>query len=153
MRNLDMGLEEKIMTDIKAAMKAKDKAALRGLRAIKQAFLLAKTDGSGNELTEADEVKMLQKLVKQRNESIKIFKEQSRTDLAASEQEEVDVIMKYLPKQMDEEELRSFVAAKIEALGASSMKDMGKVMGASSKELAGKADGAVLSKIVKELLS
>ena len=96
---------------------------------------------------------MLQKLVKQRNESIKIFTEQSRTDLAAAEQEEVDVIMNYLPKQMSEDELRSFVQAKIESLGASSMKDMGKVMGASSKELAGKADGAVLSKIVKELLS
>ena len=148
-----MGLEEKIMTDLKAAMKAKDKAALRGLRAIKQAFLLAKTDGSGNDLTPADEIKMLQKLVKQRNESIKIYKEQSRDDLAEPEQEEIDIIMKYLPKQMSEDELKDFVKAKIEALGATSMKDMGKVMGASSKELAGKADGAVLSKIVKELLA
>lgn len=148
-----MGLEEKIMTDLKAAMKAKDKAALRGLRAVKQAILLSKTDGSGTDLTEADEVKMLQKLVKQRNESIKIYKEQSRDDLAVSEQEEIDVIMKYLPKQMDEAELRAFVEAKVAALGASGMKDMGKVMGASSKELAGKADGAVLSKIVKEILS
>lgn len=148
-----MGLEEKIMTDLKAAMKAKDKAALRGLRAVKQAILLSKTDGSGTELTEADEVKMLQKLVKQRNESIKIYKEQSRDDLAGSEQEEIDVIMKYLPKQMDEAELRAFVETKVAALGASGMKDMGKVMGASSKELAGKADGAVLSKIVKEILS
>ena len=148
-----MGLEEKIMTDLKAAMKAKDKAALRGLRAVKQAILLSKTDGSGTELTEADEVKMLQKLVKQRNESIKIYKEQSRDDLAEPEQEEIDVIMKYLPKQMDEAELRAFVEAKVAALGASGMKDMGKVMGASSKELAGKADGAVLSAIVKEILS
>ena len=107
-----MGLEEKIMTDLKAAMKAKDKAALRGLRAIKQAFLLAKTDGSGNDLTPADEIKMLQKLVKQRNESIKIYKEQSRDDLAEPEQEEIDIIMKYLPKQMSEDELKDFVKAK-----------------------------------------
>ena len=148
-----MGLEEKIMTDLKAAMKAKDKAALRGLRAIKQAFLLAKTDGSGSEITATDEIKMMQKLVKQRNESIKIFREQSRDDLADAEQEEVDVIMNYLPKQMTEDDLRAFVKAKIEALGASSMRDMGKVMGASSKELAGQADGAVLSRIVKELLA
>jgi len=148
-----MGLEEKIMTDLKAAMKAKDKAALRGLRAIKQAFLLAKTDGSGSEITATDEIKMMQKLVKQRNESIKIFREQSRDDLADAEQEEVDVIMNYLPKQMTEDDLRAFVRAKIEALGASSMRDMGKVMGASSKELAGQADGAVLSRIVKELLA
>jgi uncharacterized protein YqeY len=148
-----MGLEEKIMTDLKAAMKAKDKAALRGLRAIKQAFLLAKTDGSGSEITATDEIKMMQKLVKQRNESIKIFREQSRDDLADAEQEEVDVIMNYLPKQMTEDDLRAFVKAKIEALGASSMRDMGKVMGASSKELAGQADGAVLSRIVKELLT
>jgi uncharacterized protein YqeY len=148
-----MGLEEKIMTDLKAAMKAKDKAALRGLRAIKQAFLLAKTDGSGSEITATDEIKMMQKLVKQRNESIKIFREQSRDDLADAEQEEVDVIMNYLPKQMTEDDLRAFVKAKIEALGASSMRDMGKVMGATSKELAGQADGAVLSRIVKELLT
>jgi uncharacterized protein YqeY len=148
-----MGLEEKIMTDLKAAMKAKDKAALRGLRAIKQAFLLAKTDGSGSEITSSDEIKMMQKLVKQRNESIKIFREQSRDDLADAEQEEVDVIMNYLPKQMTEDDLRAFVKAKIEALGASSMRDMGKVMGATSKELAGQADGAVLSRIVKELLA
>jgi uncharacterized protein YqeY len=148
-----MGLEEKIMTDLKAAMKAKDKAALRGLRAIKQAFLLAKTDGSGSEITATDEIKMMQKLVKQRNESIKIFREQSRDDLADAEQEEVDVIMNYLPKQMTEDDLRAFVKAKIEALGASSMRDMGKVMGATSKELAGQADGAVLSRIVKELLA
>ena len=148
-----MGLEEKIMTDLKAAMKAKDKAALRGVRAIKQAFLLAKTDGSGSEITATDEIKMMQKLVKQRNESIKIFREQSRDDLAYAEQEEVDVIMNYLPKQMTEDDLRAFVRAKIEALGASSMRDMGKVMGASSKELAGQADGAVLSRIVKELLA
>lgn len=148
-----MGLEEKIMTDLKAAMKAKDKAALRGLRAIKQAFLLAKTDGSGSEISATDEIKMMQKLVKQRNESIKIFREQSRDDLADAEQEEVDVIMNYLPKQMTEDDLRAFVKGKIEALGASSMRDMGKVMGASSKELAGQADGAVLSRIVKELLA
>ncbi|MDG1296425.1 MAG: GatB/YqeY domain-containing protein [Saprospiraceae bacterium] len=148
-----MGLEEKIMTDLKAAMKAKDKAALRGLRAIKQAFLLAKTDGSGSEITATDEIKMMQKLVKQRNESIKIFREQSRDDLADAEQEEVDVIMNYLPKQMTEDDLKAFVRAKIEALGASSMRDMGKVMGACSKELAGQADGAVLSRIVKELLA
>ena len=147
-----MGLEEKIMTDLKAAMKAKDKAALRGLRAIKQAILLSKTDGSGAEITEADEIKMLQKLVKQRNESIKIYKEQSREDLAEPEQEEIDIIKNYLPKQMDAIELRAFVEAKVAALGASGMKDMGKVMGAASKELAGKADGGVLSAIVKEVL-
>ena len=147
-----MSLEQNIMADLKTAMKAKDKASMRGIRAIKQAILLAKTDGSGKELSEVDEIKMLQKLVKQRNESIKIYQEQSRTDLAEAELEEVEVIMRYLPKQMDEGELRTFVKEKIEQLGASGMKDMGKVMGACSKELAGKADGALLSKLVKEIL-
>ena len=148
-----MSLETRIMTDLKEAMKAKDKAAMRGIRAIKSAILLAKTDGSGNEITEEQEIKMLQKLVKQRRDSLQIYMDQGREDLAAVEKEEIDVIERYLPEQLSAEELETRLKAIIEKLGANSMKDMGKVMGMASKELAGSADGKAISAKVKQLLT
>ncbi len=148
-----MSLETRIMTDLKEAMKAKDKAAMRGIRAIKSAILLAKTDGSGNEITEEQEIKMLQKLVKQRRDSLQIYMDQGREDLAAVEKEEIEVIERYLPEQLSEEELEARLKAIIEKLGASSMKDMGKVMGMASKDLAGSADGKAISAKVKQLLT
>ncbi|MGN6292249.1 MAG: GatB/YqeY domain-containing protein [Chitinophagaceae bacterium] len=149
-----MSLEQKIMTELKAAMLAKNESALRSLRAIKAAILLAKTsEGAGGELKEEDETKLLQKLVKQRRDSLEIFQQQNRADLAQKEQEELDVIEKFLPKQMTPEELKEAVAGIIAATGASSPADMGKVMGAATKQLAGKADGKVISALVKELLA
>ena len=148
-----MSLETRIMTDLKAAMKAKDKAAMRGIRAIKSAILLAKTDGSGNEITEDQEIKMLQKLVKQRRDSLQIYMDQGREDLATVEKEEIEVIERYLPEQLSAEELEARLKGIIEQLGASSMKDMGKVMGMASKELAGSADGKAISAKVKQLLT
>ena len=148
-----MSLEQKIMQDLKAAMKAKDQAALRGIRAIKSAIQLAKTDGSGREINEDAEIKMLQKLVKQRQDSLGIYETQGREDLAQIEREEIEVIQRYLPKQMSPEELEQQLRAIIERVGAESMRDMGKVMGIASKEFAGKADGKTISAKVKELLS
>jgi uncharacterized protein YqeY len=149
-----MGLEQKIMSELKAAMLAKDEAALRSLRAIKAAILLAKTsDGASGELKEEDETKLLQKLVKQRKDSLEIFQQQKRTDLAQKEQEEIAIIEKFLPAQLSPEEIRGEVQKIISATGASSPADMGKVMGAATKQLAGKADGKTISTIVKELLS
>lgn len=149
-----MSLEQKIMTDLKAAMLAKDEAALRSLRAIKAAILLAKTaEGATGDLTEDAEVKLLQKMVKQRKDSLEIFQQQSRTELAKKEEEEIAVIEKFLPKQMSVDEIKVAVAAIIASSGASSPADMGKVMGVASKELAGKADGKTISSVVKELLS
>lgn len=148
-----MSLEQKITEDLKAAMKAKDQAALRGIRAIKAAILLAKTDGSGKELDEAGEIKMLQKLVKQRRDSLEIFEKQGRDDLAQVEREEIEIISKYLPQQLGEEEIKSIVQEIIDQVGASSMKDMGRVMGMVSKKLAGRADNKVVAGIVKSLLS
>lgn len=147
-----MSLEQKIMQDLKTAMKAKDQASLRGIRAIKSAIQLAKTDGSGKDIDEATEIKMLQKLVKQRQDSLSIFEKQDREDLAVKEREEIEVIQRYLPEQMSEAELETQLKAIIEQLGASSMKDMGKVMGAANKALAGKADGKSISTKVKQLL-
>ncbi len=147
-----MSLEAKIATDLKTAMRAKDKAALRSIRAIKAQILLAKTDGSGKELDEAAEVKMLQKMVKQRKDSLSIFEKQNRAELAQTEKEEIEVIERYLPKQMDEAALTTFLQDVIAKTGASSMKDMGKVMGMASKQLGGKADGKTISSIVKQLL-
>jgi uncharacterized protein YqeY len=147
-----MSLEQKITTDLKEAMKAKDKVALRGIRAIKAALLLAKTDGSHAEMTEDSEIKLLQKLVKQRKDSLEIFEKQEREDLAVTEREEISIIEKYLPKQMDIAELEGFIKNIIDQTGASSMRDMGKVMGMASKQLAGKADGKTISAIVKQLL-
>ncbi|MEL7021020.1 MAG: GatB/YqeY domain-containing protein [Bacteroidota bacterium] len=147
-----MSLEAKIAQDLKVAMKAKDEAAKRSLRAIKSAILLFKTDGNNAELDEAAEIKMLQKLVKQRRDSLDIYEKQGRADLAQPEREEIAVIEKYLPKQLSDEELTAVVKEIIETTGASSMKDMGKVMGMASKQLAGKADGRAISTKVKALL-
>ena len=147
-----MSLEAKIATDLKTAMRAKDKAALRSIRAIKAQILLAKTDGSGKDLDEASEIKMLQKMVKQRKDSLGIFEKQDRAELAQKEREEIEVIERYLPKQMDEAELTTYLQEVIAKTGASSMRDMGKVMGMASKQLGGKADGKTISNIVKKLL-
>jgi len=149
-----MGLEQNVMAEMKDAMKSKNEAALRGLRAIKAAIIIAKTsEGAGGELKEEDETKLLQKLVKQRRDSLEIFTKQNREDLAQKEQEEISVIEKFLPKQMTEEELKSKLAEIVSRVGATSPADMGKVMGAATKELAGKADGKAISAAVKELLS
>jgi len=148
-----MSLEAKITSDLKEAMKAKDKAALRGIRAIKSALLLIKTDGSGAEMTEDREIKLLQKLVKQRKESLEIYEKQNREDLAEKEREEISIIEKYLPAQLGAEELEGIIKQIIAQTGAASMKDMGKVMGMASKQLAGKADGKAISGVVKNLLS
>lgn len=141
------------MQDLKEAMKAQDDAAKRGIRAIKAAILLAKTDGSGQALNEEREIKLLQKLVKQRRDSLEIYTTQGREDLAQTEREEIAIIEKYLPQQLEGAELEAAIRNFIEAAGATSMKDMGKVMGIASKELAGKADGKAISEVVKRLLS
>lgn len=138
---------------MKTAMKAKDTVALESLRAIKSALLLAQTSGSNSELSEDDEVKLVQKLVKQRKDSAAIFTEQGREDLAAPELAQVAVIEQFLPEQLTEEEIEKVVVQTIDALGASGMKDMGKVMGIVSKELAGQADGKTISNIVKSKLA
>ncbi|WP_318344152.1 GatB/YqeY domain-containing protein [Flagellimonas baculiformis] len=149
-----MGLQEKVMTEMKVAMKAKDTVALESLRAIKSAILLAKTEtGAGTELSEEDEVKLVQKLVKQRKDSAAIFQQQGREDLAGPELAQVAVIEKFLPEQLSEEEVEKVVVNTIESVGASGMQDMGKVMGIVSKELAGQADGKTISNIVKAKLS
>ncbi|MEZ5014375.1 MAG: GatB/YqeY domain-containing protein [Chitinophagales bacterium] len=148
-----MGLFEQINEDIKSAMKNKEEARLRGLRGIKSALLLARTEkGAGDALTNEKEMQILQKLVKQRKESLDIYAQQGRTDLATAEQEEIDVIEHYLPKQMDEATLRTTLQQIIAQVGASGPQDMGKVMGTATKQLAGQADGKMISAIVKELL-
>jgi uncharacterized protein YqeY len=146
-----MTLEEQINADLKSAMLAKDEPTVRGLRAIKQAILLAKTSGGGS-VTAEDEVRMLQKLVKQRKESVEVYQQQSRQDLAAPELEEIAVIEKYLPKMMSEEEITAVVREAIRQTGASSPQEMGKVMGVVTKQLAGKADNKLVSQLVKSLL-
>jgi uncharacterized protein YqeY len=149
-----MALEEKVMTELKKAMLAKDEKALRGLRAIKSAIINAKTaEGAGGKIKEEDEIKMLQKLVKQRKDSLEIYEKQNREDLASKEREEIDVIERFLPKQMDEAELKTVISKIIEETGASSPSDMGKVMGIANKQLAGKADGKTIAGIVKEMLA
>lgn len=149
-----MGLEQTIMTELKAAMLAKDEKALRSLRAIKAAILLAKTsEGAGGDLKEDDEIKLLQKLVKQRKDSLEIYQQQNRADLAQKEKEEIEIIEKFLPAQLSPEELKATISKIIADTGASSPADMGKVMGAATKQLAGKADGKTISALVKELLS
>ena len=147
-----MSLEQKITADLKTAMKAKDQVALRSIRAIKAAILLAKTDGSGAEINEDSEIKILQKLVKQRKDSLEIYNKQGRDDLAEKEKGEIEVIERYLPKQLSTDELTAIMKEIIEKTGASSMRDMGKVMGMASKQLAGKADGKAISAVVKSLL-
>lgn len=149
-----MSLEQKVMAEMKDAMKSKNEPALRGLRAIKAAIIIAKTsEGARGELKEEDETKLLQKLVKQRRDSLEIFKKQNREDLAQKEQEEISIIERFLPKQMTAEELKSQLSELIFQLGASSPADMGKVMAAATKQFAGKADGKVISAVVKELLA
>ena len=148
-----MGLQQDIMTAMKTAMKAKDQTALAALRAVKSEILLAKTSGAGDDLSEADEVKLLQKLVKQRKDSAAILTEQGRADLAEPEIAQAAVIEQFLPEQLTADEIEKVVVMTIDSIGASGMKDMGKVMGMVSKELAGQADGKTISTIVKAKLS
>lgn len=149
-----MSLEQQVMTEMKDAMKSKNEAALRSLRAIKAEIIKAKTDpGAKGEIDEATEQKFLQKMMKQRKDSFEIFTQQGRADLAAKEKEEMDIIEKFLPKQLSEAEIKQAVMSIIEQTGASSAADMGKVMGLASKQLAGVADGKTISAIVKELLA
>jgi uncharacterized protein len=148
-----MALEERINNDIKTAMLAKNAASLRALRAIKAAILLAKISESGALLDESMEMKIVQKLVKQRRDSIEIFQKQNREDLATIEKEEVEVLSQYLPQQMSEGELKVELEKIIKTLNASSPSDTGKVMGAASKAFAGKADNRIVAGMVKELLS
>jgi uncharacterized protein YqeY len=149
-----MSLITTIDQDIKQAMLAKNDVKLRGLRAIKSALLLARTEkGASEDLTEEVEIKVLQKLIKQRKESADIYKTQNREDLYKVEAEEMEVIEVYLPKQMDKAEVEVFLKDLISRIGATSVKDMGKVMGAANKELAGKADGKTISEVVKQLLA
>jgi uncharacterized protein len=149
-----MSLEEKVMADMKEAMKSKDEAGLRSLRAIKAEIIKTKTDpGNGGVVSPELELKLLQKLVKSRRDSLDIFTQQNRPDLAQKEQEEIAIIEKFLPKQLSEDEIKARVAAVIAEVGATGPQDMGKVMGAVTKQLAGQADGKVVSAVVKELLS
>ena len=149
-----MNLEQKVMTEMKEAMKAKDEAGLRGLRAIKAEIIKAKTEpGANGEISEETVNKMLQKMLKQRRDSLEIYRTQNRDDLAKKEEEEILIIEKFLPEQMSEAALKDELKKIIEQLGASSPADMGKVMGAATKQLAGKADGKAISAAVKELLS
>lgn len=148
-----MSLETKINEDLKEAMKAKDQVALRGIRAIKSAILIFKTSGSNEELDEANEIKILQKLVKQRKDSLEIYKQQNRPELASVEEEEIATIEKYLPKQVSKDEIENIVNKVIIETNASGMKDMGKVMAIVSQKLAGQAEGKVISEVVKSLLS
>lgn len=148
-----MSLTEKIAADLIAAMKAKNTLALEAIRAAKTAFILAKSEkGADSVLTAEEELKIIQKLVKQRRESAAIYKEQNRPDLYEKEVSEADVLEKYLPAKMSEAELTAVIKSVIERVGAKSPADMGKVMGAATKELAGKADGKEISAIVKTLL-
>jgi len=149
-----MSLQEKIMDEIKAAMRAKDTVALESLRAVKAALLLAQTEsGAKAELTPEDEIKLLQKLVKQRKDSAAIYVQQGRADLAEPELQQAAVIERFLPAQMSEAEIEAAVAKIISDNGFSGMQSMGKVMGIASSELAGRADGKAISTAVKKLLS
>lgn len=142
------------MAELKTAMLAKNEAALRGLRAIKAAIILAKTsEGANGELREADETKLLQKLVKQRKDSLAIYQQQNRADLAQKEEEEIAIIEKFLPQQLDEAALKAILTKIIAETGASSPADIGKVMGAATKQLAGQADGKTINAVARELLS
>ena len=148
-----MSLEEKINKDLVVAMKAKDEVTLRSIRAIKNAIQLAKTDGTGQAIDEAREVQMLQKLVKTRQESLDIYTKNNRPELAEKEREEIEVIKRYLPAMLEGAELEAVLKKIVAETGATSAKDMGKVMGAANKQLAGKADGRAISEIVKKLMS
>ena len=148
-----MSLQKEVMEQIKTAMKAKDTVSLEALRALKSAFLLANTSGGDVELSEEDEIKIVQKLVKQRKDSAALYLDQNRNDLAEPELAQAKILEQFLPKQMSEEELRDAISEIVKKTGANSMKDMGKVMGVASKQFARKADGKTISGIVKELLS
>lgn len=148
-----MSLEVEIMSQLKEAMKAKNTIALEALRAVKSELLLAKTSGSGQELTEAQQIALLQKLIKQRKEAAEQFKANNREELEAKELAQAEVILQFLPKQLSAEELETVIKEIIEEVGATSPKDMGKVMGAASAKLAGKAEGKLISEKVKELLN
>ena len=148
-----MNLEAQIQKDLITAMKAKDEKALRAVRAIKSAILIFKTSGTNAILDEDAEIKMLQKMVKQRKESLAIFEQQNRAELAQTEREEIEIIEKYLPQQLGVDEIEAVIKTIIADSGATGMKDMGKVMGAANKAFAGKAEGAVISGIVKRLLA
>ena len=148
-----MSLQKQVMEKMKEAMKAKDTVALQALRAVKSAFLLAKTEtGAGDDLTENQEMKIIQKQVKQRKDSADVFLKQGRQDLADPELAEIAVLEQFLPEALSEEEIEGVVISTIEGIGASGMKDMGKVMGIVSKELAGQADGKIISQFVKKHL-
>ena len=149
-----MSLEQDIMSAMKDAMRSKDQVALRALRAVKSALIIQKTEvGSSSEMSDKDEMKLLQKLVKQRRDSADIFSKQNREDLAKPELEEVEVISKFLPAAMSESEIEAVVKETIASLGADGMKDMGRVMGVVSGKLAGKADGKTISVLVRNNLS
>ena len=148
-----MSLQDDIMTAMKAAMKGKDQVALAALRAVKSELLLAQTSGSGEGITEDEEIKILSKLVKQRKDSATIFAEQNRDDLAEPELAQAEIISQFLPAQLSEADIEKVVVATINQVGAEGMKDMGKVMGIVNKQLAGQADGKTISTIVKNKLS
>ncbi|MDO5656249.1 MAG: GatB/YqeY domain-containing protein [Flavobacteriaceae bacterium] len=148
-----MILENKIMEDIKAAMKAKDKTALEALRAVKSAILLAKTSGKGTELSEADELAILQKQVKLRHEAAEQFEAQNRPEMAQNELNQAKVIERFLPQQLDADELKSEIVAIIQEIGAKDIKDMGKVIGLANSRLAGKTDGKSVAEMVKKQLN
>jgi uncharacterized protein YqeY len=147
-----MSLEQNIMAGMKDAMKAKDESTLRGLRAIKAALLLLKTSGA-DQITPEDELKMLQKLVKQRQDSLELYTQHNRADLALKEEEEIRVIEQFLPQQLSAEALKEALIPIIAEVGAAGVQDLGKVMAVASKKLAGQADGKAISACVKELLS
>ena len=149
-----MSLEQTVMAEMKDAMKAKDEGKLRGLRAIKAEIIKAKTEpGANGAISEDAEIKMLQKMMKQRKDSLEIFLQQERNDLAAKEMEEIQLIEKFLPAPLSEAEMKDALKKIIADTGASSMADLGKVMGVATKQLAGKAEGKVISAAVKDLLS
>ena len=151
---LIMSLKERIEADIKKAMLAKNKDELRALRAIKSMILLAQSEkGASDQLSAESEIKILQKAAKQRTDSLTLYKEQKRDDLAEIESAELEVIKRYLPEQLSEEDLANIIGEIIKKVGATTMQDMGKVMGIASKELAGKSDGKTISQVVKKLLS
>lgn len=149
-----MSLEAQIQKEIIVAMKAKDKATLEPLRAIKTAILNAKTEKGGSDtMSSEDEIKLLTRLKKQRIESATIFREQDRVEMAEEEEAQAKIIEKFLPQQLSEDEIKTNISAIISSTGANSMKDMGKVMGMASKQMAGQADGKTISSLVKTLLS
>ncbi|MCB0381849.1 MAG: GatB/YqeY domain-containing protein [Psychroserpens sp.] len=148
-----MSLQNDIMTAMKAAMKKKDQTALAALRAVKSELLLAQTSGSGEGISEEEEIKILSKLVKQRKDSAAIFTEQNRNDLAEPELAQAEIISQFLPAQLSETDIEKVVLDTIEKVGADGMKDMGKVMGIVNQQLAGQADGKTISTIVKSKLT